>query len=67
VKEKLLYIYMRKGTTWEQVVGNNDKLQVTSQCPIPKADRSQPHPSRAYITKCNARKLWASGKNVGRG
>ena len=60
-------MYMGKGTAWKQVVGNNDKLQVTSQCSIPKADHSRPHPGRAYITKCNARKLRESGKNVGRG
>jgi hypothetical protein len=34
--KKKLYMYMRKGTAWEQVVGNNDKFQVTSQSPIPK-------------------------------
>ena len=49
-------MYMEKGTACEQVVvGNNDKFQVTSHRPIPKANQCQPHPSRTCITKCNTR------------
>ena len=58
-KRKKLCMYMRKGTTCEQVVENNNKFQVTSHRSIPKAKHRQPHPGHTCVT---SERLWASGK-----
>ena len=64
-KRKKLDMYMRKRTACEQVVGNNDKFQVTSHRPIPEANHRQPHPGRTCVTKCNTcTQLRASGKSL---